>query len=639
MNLSTGPQNRRNILRNAFVALLWLTASTTAHAFDLSKMRWWDLQDSIALDAPESATLQIKPFPVPGQSQVPARVVLSQYRGLFYLNAYRDPQYKQRLYKSPALQLFTAQELRDCVPQHEPIQVVDNWPATNDLEPGLSLTQFNFDCNGIDWQLSTRYLLVDMRDPQQPLLAFSRRKDMTQTDFTPLQPVDAQTQEQWLQAMRRFPRWFQPFTSAAGQLTINPYSPAPTADSVWNAFRQLHSQLRSAKDKGPGLAQVEDFFAEHDFRLIAPDESAYPGLLNDIAYWASEAGQLQTARPWLAEVLRRDPTRMPTYLNLADLDWAQFEQRPLDNIYQGRAIESYRLYCGLRLQRQMSVPPRVLQRLGLTAANPQACQGFWPLISAVDAGDEAQVRRLLTSGVSGEVMAYDGRSALLHALDTPNLAIARLLLANGAHTSGSYAWSTLALLAMQRDLQDSPDLNQGGRLKFLLQAGVAIDEQNSRGRTPLIQLAEQTRSLQGFTWLLQYPQNLDLRTVDDQETALYRAFWGNNYPGMRLLINAGANLNLSYGRGTCFNQPIGQSLLMLVANKTGADEKAPFISQQDTLDMFTLLLEKGADPNVGRDCEKNGRALLLEILARKKREDMLKVLQPYLQAPPAAKAQ
>lgn len=638
MKLFTGAVARHNRFYGICLTLLMLAVVPAAQAFDLdlAKIKWWQVSRGIVLDEPETATLQIKPFPLPGLAQLPARIVLSQYRGLFYLNAYQDAQYQQRIYKSPPLPLFSPEELRACVSPDDPIQVSDNWPPSNQLEVGLSLTPLSFNCISPDWQLSQRYLLIDQRYPQQPMLAISHRRDLTQMDFTPLQPIGAEIEPQWLYALQRFPQWFRPFSSGTGPITFNAYSPPATADDVWTQFRELHEQLRKAKDKGPGIRQVEGFFAAHDFRTIALDRSEYPGLLNDIAYWTSEAGQLKTARPWLLEVLRREPGRMPTYLNLADLDGAQFEQRPLDNIHQGRAIERYRLYCGMRLQRQLSVPPRVLQRLGLQSANPQACQGFWPLVAAVDSGDAAEVRRLLASGVSGEVMADDGRSALLHALDAPNLEIARLLLAHGAHTSGQYNWSTLALLAMERDLKDSPDLNQGGRLKFLLDAGVAIDEQNRRGYTPLLQLAEQKRNLEGFTWLLQHPQNLELRTVDDGETALYRAFWGSNYAAMRLLIDAGANLNLSYGRGTCHEQPMGQSLLMFVADKTSADDKAPFVSQQETLDMFTLLLEKGADPDVGQRCEKKGRALLLDIIARKKREDMLQVLQRFIQAPPAS---
>ena len=640
MKLLSGAIARRIGIRGLGLALALLTAAPVAQAFDLDLawFKWSGMRRNFVLDSPETATLELKPFPLPGLERVPLRIVLSQYRGLFYFNAYQDLKYRERIYKSPPVALFSPKELRACVAPGDDIPVSDIWPTSNTLVPGISLTPLSFQCKEpAEWQLSGRYLLVDQRDPQHPLLAISHRRDLSQMEFTPLQPISEETGQQWLQALETFPRWFRPFTQGSGPISINAYVPAPasTPDSLWKEFRALHEQLRTAKDKLPGIRAVEDFFVVHDFRSIASERREYPGLLNDIAFWASQAGQLQTARPWLREVLRRDPGRMPTYLNLADLDWALFEQRPLDNAHQGRAIEGYRVYCGLRLRRQMSIPPRVLQRLGLSAANPQACQGFWPLVDAVDAGDLTQVQRLLASGISGEVMADDGRSALLHALDAPHLDIARLLLEHGAHTSGLYNWTTLATLAMRRDLGDSPDLSQGGRLKFLIEAGVALDEPDSQGVTPLMQMAENKRSLQGFTWLLQHPQNLDRRTTADGETALYRAFSGNNQVAMRQLIEAGANLNLSYGRGTCYNQPVGESLLTLVADKTSADAQSPSVSQQDTLELFALLLEKGADPTVGQHCEKKGYTLLLEAIARNKREDMLKVLQRYVPAPPA----
>ncbi|PUA44530.1 hypothetical protein C5U62_14145 [Pseudomonas protegens] len=640
MKLFSGAIARRIGIRGLGLALALLAAAPVAQAFDLDLawFKWSGMRRNFVLDSPETATLELKPFPLPGLERVPLRIVLSQYRGLFYFNAYQDLKYRERIYKSPPIALFSPKELRACVAPGDDIPVSDIWPTSNTLVPGISLTPLSFQCKEpAEWQLSGRYLLVDQRDPQHPLLAISHRRDLSQMEFTPLQPISEETGQQWLQALETFPRWFRPFAQGSGPITINAYVPAPasTPDSLWKEFRALHEQLRTAKDKLPGIRAVEDFFVVHDFRSIASDRREYPGLLNDIAFWASQAGQLQTARPWLQEVLRRDPGRMPTYLNLADLDWALFEQRPLDNAHQGRAIEGYRVYCGLRLRRQMSIPPRVLQRLGLSAANPQACQGFWPLVDAVDAGDLTQVQRLLASGISGEVMADDGRSALLHALDAPHLDIARLLLEHGAHTSGLYNWTTLATLAMRRDLGDSPDLSQGGRLKFLIEAGVALDEPDSQGVTPLMQMAENKRSLQGFTWLLQHPQNLDRRTTADGETALYRAFSGNNQVAMRQLIEAGANLNLSYGRGTCYNQPVGESLLTLVADKTSADAQSPSVSQQDTLALFALLLEKGADPTVGQHCEKKGYTLLLEAIARNKREDMLKVLQRYVPAPPA----
>ncbi|QZI70796.1 ankyrin repeat domain-containing protein [Pseudomonas protegens] len=640
MKLFSGAIARRIGIRGLGLALALLAGAPAAQAFDLDlgAIKWSGMARYFVIDYPETATLQLKPFPVPGREQVPARIILSQYRGLFYLNAYQDLKYQQRVYKSPPMALFSPEELRACAAPEYPVPVADNWPTSNTLDTGITLTSLDFKCQEpSNWQLSRRYLLIDQRDPQRPLLAISHRRDLTQMEFTPLQPISEETGRQWLQALETFPPWFRPFTQGSGPITVNAFAPAPASnpDSIWKEFRALHEQLRTAKDKLPGIRAAEDFFVTHDFRSIATERREYAGLLNDIAYWTSEAGQLRTARPWLKEVLRRDPGRMPTYLNLADLDWALYQQRTQDNIHQGRAIEGYRVYCGLRLKRRMSIPPRVLQRLGLNAANPQACQAFWPLVTAVDAGDLAEVQRLLASGISGEVMADDGRSALLHALDAPRLDIARLLLEHGAHTRGLYNWTTLATLAMRRDLGDSPDLSQGGRLKFLIDAGVAVDEPDSQGQTPLMQMAENKRSLQGFTWLLQHPQNLDRRRTDNGETALYRAFSGNNYEAVRQLIAAGANLNLSYGRGTCYNQPVGESLLTLVADKTSADDKAPYVSQRDTLELFTLLLEKGADPNVGQHCEKKGYALLLEAIARKKREDMLKVLQRYVPAPPA----
>ncbi|WP_434481479.1 ankyrin repeat domain-containing protein [Pseudomonas protegens] len=639
MNLLTAIARRIGI-RGLGLALALLAGAPAAQAFDLDlgAIKWSGMARYFVIDYPETATLQLKPFPVPGLERVPARIILTQYRGLFYLNAYQDLKYQQRVYKSPPMALFSPEELRACAAPEYPVPVADNWPTSNTLDTGITLTSLDFKCQEpSDWQLSRRYLLIDQRDPQRPLLAISHRRDLTQMEFTPLQPISDETGRQWLQALETFPPWFRPFTQGSGPITVNAFVPAPASnpDSIWKEFRALHEQLRTAKDKQPGINRVEDFFVTHDFRSIATERREYAGLLNDIAYWTSEAGHLRTARPWLKEVLRRDPGRMPTYLNLADLDWAIYQQRTQDNIHQGRAIEGYRVYCGLRLKRQMSIPPRVLQRLGLNAANPQACQGFWPLVDAVDAGDLSEVQRLLASGISGEVMADDGRSALLHALDAPRLDIARLLLEHGAHTRGLYNWTTLATLAMRRDLGDSPDLSQGGRLKFLIDAGVALDEPDSQGQTPLMQMAENKRSLQGFTWLLQHPQNLDRRRTDNGETALYRAFSGNNYEAVRQLIAAGANLNLSYGRGTCYNQPVGESLLTLVADKTSADDKAPYVSQQDTLELFTLLLEKGADPNIGQHCEKKGYALLLEAIARNKREDMLRVLQRYVPAPPA----
>ncbi|MGZ0704420.1 ankyrin repeat domain-containing protein [Pseudomonas piscis] len=629
MNLSTRAIARHAGIRGVCLALALLAGAPAAQAFDLWKIRWWEMQRDILLDDPETATLQLEPFPLPGLAQTPARVILSQYHGLFYLNGYGDAQYRQRVYKSPPLPLFDVQTLQACVPEQRPVAATDNWPPSKQLESALSLTKLSFDCESPGWQLSNRYLLVDNRDPLRPLLAIGQRQGETQIDFIAQQPISPEVQQQWLQALQKYPKLLEPFDPSTGQLSVKPYAPGPSADQAWTEFRQLHAQLRDAKDKAPGIARVEDFFTRHDFRAIAPERSAYPGLLNDIAYWATEAGQLQSARPWLAYVLSRDPNRMPTYLNLADLDWRLYEKDPTNSVHLGRAMENYRLYCGLRLQRQLGVPARVSQRLGLEVASEQACQSSWPLVTAVDQGNEAEVRRLLQSGLRSDVIAADGRPALLHALDKPNLDIARLLLAHGARPNGQYNGSTQVILAMRRDLKENPDLSKATRLNFLLQAGAAIDEQDARGGTALQEMAKNRDDIERFNWLLQHPQDLDRRSGPDAETALFLALRGGNYAAARQLIAADAKLNLSYGRYVCDKQPTRESLLMIVAEQGSPEVINPWVSQQESLDMFTLLLEKGADPNVGRYCMNNGYTWLLEIIARRKRDDMLKVLHGF----------
>ena len=73
-------------MRYLLPLLLALCASTAAQAFDLDlgAIKWSGMARYFVIDYPETATLQLKPFPVPGRERVPARIVLSQYRGLFY---------------------------------------------------------------------------------------------------------------------------------------------------------------------------------------------------------------------------------------------------------------------------------------------------------------------------------------------------------------------------------------------------------------------------------------------------------------------------------------------------------------------------------------------------------------------------
>ena len=134
--MRTSITHRPAVLRRCALAsaiLLGCAAGApAAQAFDLDlgAIKWSGMARYFVIDYPETATLQIKPFPLPGLAQPAARIVLSQYRGLFYLNAYQDLKYQQRVYKSPPMALFSPEELRACAAPEYPVPVADNWPSS-----------------------------------------------------------------------------------------------------------------------------------------------------------------------------------------------------------------------------------------------------------------------------------------------------------------------------------------------------------------------------------------------------------------------------------------------------------------------------------------------------------------------------
>ena len=331
----------------------------------------------------------------------------------------------------------------------------------------------------------------------------------------------------------------------------------------------------------------------------------------------------------MKEVIRRDPQRIPTYLNMADLQWSWYEKRTGYTGNYAQALEYYRIYCGLRLAHNMSIPDRVLERLNITQGDPQTCKAQWPLLQAVDAQDETRVRSLLEAGIPADTQGEDGRSALLHSLDKPNFAIARLLLEHGAKTQGINGSEPLVMQALYKDRRESKDPEKAQRLQFLLEAGAAIDETDVNGETVLMQHATIMDS-DLFTWLLKYPQNLDLREKKQGRSALYLTIENGAYPAAVLLINSGVQLNVGYRESTCNgNEEVLEPALLRLARRDLSSGMDPVAYQQQTLDLFTLMLEKGADPHAGHQCKGDNLAVMRFWLKQRKREDMLQVLQQY----------
>lgn len=615
----------RNCAQRVLFAVL-INLPMAAHAIELN---WWGLPPKALVDTPEYARTII-PMPTAAESPTPLLGLLSGFRGLFYLNVYRDQDYRERTQKLGPIPLLTAEEFRSCITDFQYLHLGSSASST-DIAPGIVVDTLTFDCvKSSGWE-TKRYLLIDWRAPGTPLLALGRIRNDHLLSFQPLQDTPATVLDTWLKGVegaRDAMRYNVPDAPLSIEVDPQPYVAGDGALQLW----ELHRQLSQASDKGPGLKKVDDLFLNQDFRRIGADQPEFIGQLNDIAYWKSQLAPDEGSRQWLLEVARRVPQRIPVYLNLADQAWQYYEKAPTYTTQYALAQEYYRIYCGLRLQRNLSVPERVLKNLGLTQADPQACQAQWPLIEAVDNQDEPRVRQLLDSGLQAKTLGEDGRSALLHALDAPNFAIARLLLERGAETHGINGNEPLVMQALNKDLKTDKDPQQAQRTQFLLNAGAAIDEPDARGETLLMQRAS-TKDDEVFNWLFQHPQNLDLRQSKEQRTALYEAIYRNNYPAAKRLVDAGAQLNFLYPSGRCYKGDRLDSVLYLLASQAPRGNIDKELDHQQMFGLFTLMLEKGADPTLGNDCSEDAYSKLRKVLEQRERPDWLEALDRHQATP------
>ncbi|ROO10927.1 hypothetical protein BK673_08325 [Pseudomonas fluorescens] len=592
------------------------------------QLDWWGRPPHPTVDAPEDGKTII-PIPAAAQPldrQKPLTGLISGFRGLFYLNVYSDENYRERLHKLGPIPLLTADEFHNCITEFQYMNLSSSAQRT-DIAQGIVVDTLSFDCVKTNGWETKRYLLIDWRTPGTPLLALGRVRGDHMLAFQPLQETPAPVLDTWLKSIegaRDAMRHDVPEAPLSIVVDPQPYLAGDGALQLW----ELHQQLSKASDKRPVLKKVDELFLNQDYRRIGADQKEYTGQLNDIAYWKSELAPDEGSRQWLLEVVRRAPQRIPVYLNLADQAWKGYEKAPAYTTQFALAQEYYRIYCGLRLQRNMSVPERVMQRLGLKQADPQACQAQWPLIEAVDQQDAARVKQLLDSGLQAKTLGEDGRSALSHALDAPNFAIARLLLERGAATSGINGSEPLVMQAFNKDLKTNKDPEQGQRTQFLLSVGAAIDEPDARGETLLMQRVSQ-RDDALFNWLFKHSQNLDRRQSKEQRTALYEAIYRNNYAAAKRLVEAGAQLNLLYPAGRCYERDRMDSALYLLASEAPRSDMDNELARQQVLELFTLMLEKGADPTLGDACTGDAYEKLRTVLEQRKRADWLEVLDRH----------
>ena len=89
-------------------------------------------------------------------------------------------------------------------------------------------------------------------------------------------------------------------------------------------------------------------------------------------------------------------------------------------------------------------------------------------------------------------------------------------------------------------------------------------------------------------------------------------------------------MDVGYREGTCnSNEEVLEPALLRLARRDLSSGMDPVAYQQQTLDLFTLMLEKGADPRAGHQCKGDNLAVMRFWLKQRKREDMMQVLQRY----------
>lgn len=610
------------------LATLWLACTAAeAHSIDIG---WIRLSSRVQLDAPE------KPVSASSGSLVfaetedteprPHKTLLSANQQLLYLNIYRDADYRERAYKFGPLPLFERSELQHCMRDGRRFDA-DNWAGEFSPSAGLLLLGYSVSCADYRYWQDDRFILLDTTTPGKPLLAIGRPTNAERISLTPLQPIPEGLGERWIKRLNgdSGARHYS-LPSAPTYFMLDQTMSSEDGEQALRELRRLHSNAFAHKGNAETLEPLRDFLTKHDYRQLGVGIRDVPRLLNDIAFWLAAAGDPEAARPLLEEVLQREPDRVAVQLNLADIDWQLYQQQPDVRLYEARAQERYRIYCGLRLTRQLSVPQRVLERLQLSEASEQACRPHWPLLNAVKADDLLLVERLLAQGVPGHVVGDDGQTALLLALHKPNLEIAQRLVEAGAQLTGLYPYRTQLAQALILDLKEDRELAHPIRLRFLAVAGAPFEEPELNDQTLLMQYASNPRDLRVLEELLRHRQSVDHRNKDGNN-AMQRALTAGNFRAADMLLDAGAQPNQLFdGRLHCKNMDTAYSPIQLLANALQSERSHDDETRRVSLSSFSKLLKAGADLTLGQRCGLRGKDVLLESLVRARRDDMMALL-------------
>jgi ankyrin repeat protein len=265
---------------------------------------------------------------------------------------------------------------------------------------------------------------------------------------------------------------------------------------------------------------------------------------------------------------------------------------------------------------------RLCATVGLLSAfgAPVLAAGDVRLVNAVKDGNRQAVRQLLRSRVPVDAAEPDGTTPLHWAVRSGDLETAKLLIAAGAKASGAnrYGVTPLALAATNGD---------ASAVQMLLTAGADANAAGADGETVLM-LAARTGRVEAARALLVRGADVNVAERFQGETALMWAATEGHAEMVKLLAEAGASLNarsaelefpkFTFNGGTMVSTPLprgGMTALLMAARENslpgvralvdvGADLNIPDRDGTTPLlmaivnrhnDVAKLLLERGAD--------------------------------------------
>ena len=182
---------------------------------------------------------------------------------------------------------------------------------------------------------------------------------------------------------------------------------------------------------------------------------------------------------------------------------------------------------------------------GLSMAWGQAVNLDTELIRAAEAGNVERVKTLLQQGAKVNAQDVQGRSALLVATRANHIEVAQVLIQNGADVN------------LRDNIQDSAHLYAGAAghveiLKMTLEAGADFKVPNRFGGNALIPACERGH-VEVVKLMLTTKINLDHVNRLGWTCLLEAIILSNGSPKhqeiVRMLVKAGANVNLADGNG------------------------------------------------------------------------------------------